>query len=103
MPETSRKLEYTADISVRCDGFTDIRKGRPPQISNRTRKREPVTSIATVAQGHGETSAARMKHPPPRRKPERTALRTEWRCIQRSISGATNKPALASEVAKPPT
>jgi len=30
IPETSRKLEYTADISVRPDGLTAIKNGSPP-------------------------------------------------------------------------
>jgi hypothetical protein len=38
MPDTSRNVEYTADISVRWDGLTAIMNGRPPQISSSTRK-----------------------------------------------------------------
>lgn len=103
MPDTSRKLEYTADISVRCDGLTDIRKGRPAQTSSSTRKYEASTRMSTVASGNGDTSAARRNSPPLARKPVRTASRTVRRCIQRNINGARNRPTFANELAMPPT
>ena len=103
MPDASRKLEYTADISVRSEGLTAIRKGRPAQVSSSTKKTVPTTSKATVPQGHGESSVAARKKTPPPKQPARTAWRTEWRRIQRSISGAMNSPMFASEEATPPT
>ena len=57
MPETSRKLEYTADISVRSDGLTDIKKGRPAQVSSKTRNKVPANKQPTVTQGQYERKA----------------------------------------------
>ena len=42
IPDTSRKLEYIADISVRSDGLTASKKGRPAHTSNKIRKKEPA-------------------------------------------------------------
>ena len=103
MPEASRKLEYTADISVRSEGLTAIKNGRPAQVSSSTRKTVPKISSATVVQGQNDKSVAARKNTPPPKQPTRTAVRTEcWR-IQRSMSGAKNKPILASDEATPPT
>ena len=58
MPETSRKLEYTADISVRSEGLTAIMKGKAPQASSNTKKKVPTSKLATVAQGQCARPAA---------------------------------------------
>ncbi len=71
-------------------------------MSSNTRKQAPKNTIATVAQGQGETIALRTKHSPATRNPVRTAWRTELRCIHPSISGAKKVPRLTADVTVPP-
>ena len=103
MPDTSRKLEYTADISVRSEGLTAIKNGSPAEVSSSTKNTVPAIKAATVIQGQGAASVAIKKQTLPPRQPTRIAMRTERLRIQRSISGARNKPKLAIELATPPT
>ena len=103
MPDTSRKLEYTADISVRSEGLTAIKNGSPAEVSSSTKNTVPAIKAATVIQGQGAASVATKKQTLPPRQPTRIAMRTERLRIQRSISGARNRPKLAIELATPPT
>ena len=48
MPDTSRKLAYTAAISVRWEGLTAIMKGSPPTTSSVIRNPD-AHMIATTA------------------------------------------------------
>lgn len=79
MPEKSRKLEYTADISVRSEGFTAIMNGRPAHTSKATKHRAPIKRQAMVNHGEDESSAASTNQPEPQRNAALSDRRSEWR------------------------
>ena len=103
IPETSRKLEYTALISVRSEGLTAIKKGKPPTTSSSTRKTDAPIQATTVSHGRGDTTAAATNSAPQSPKASRTARRTDVRRAWRSINGEANNSALDTESAMPPT